>query len=171
MLLERLTRWLEKRGSSRMIRRADRETGVEHDYLLRFYIFRVKWFSIFLHQFWASDPDHVHDHPWDNFTWLIKGGYWEFEADGTCKWQTKGFRRFRRAEQFHRLAIGEHAGGEAWSIFFHFKRRRNWGFWTPEGWLEATEYGEKYGAPVETQNSNDYKIVGMFFPKVVWIND
>lgn len=168
-MLTRLTSWLDRRGSSRMIRRADRETGKVHDYLKRFYIFRSRRFSVFIHQFWASDPDHVHDHPWSNYTWILKGGYWEFEADGTSEWREAGFRRFRMAEQFHRLAIGKHAAGEAWTVFLHFKRRREWGFFTPEGWLPAEEYGEKYGAPVETQEK-DYKIVGMFFPKVVWLD-
>ena len=60
-MLTVLTNWLDDRGSSRMIRRADRETGIEHDYLKRFYIFRCPVFSIFIHQFWASDPDHPHD--------------------------------------------------------------------------------------------------------------
>lgn len=167
-MLTFLTEWLDERGSSRMIRRADRETKVEHDYLKRFYIFKCPVFSIFIHQFWASDPDHPHDHPWNNITWILKGGYWEYSADGNVEYRGKGFKRYRNAELFHRLAIGEHAAGQAWTLFLHFKRRRDWGFMAPEGWLPAEEYGIKYGAPVETQKQGDYEIVGTFFPKVVW---
>jgi hypothetical protein len=51
-------------------------------------------------------------------------------------------------------------------LFGHFKRIRKWGFWTPDGWLEAKEYGEKHGSPVEVEGV-DFEIVGHFFPKVV----
>ncbi len=170
-MLEKLTDWMDRRGSSRMIVRADRETGKVNDYLKRFYVFKCRLFSIFIHQFWSSDPDHVHDHPWNNLTLILKGGYWEFQADGTNEWRTRGWFTYRRAELFHRLAIGEHTAGEAWTLFCHFRRRRDWGFFTPDGWMGTEEYGEKYGLPVETQKSGDYKIVGMFFPKVVWLNE
>lgn len=167
-MLTVLTDWLDRRGSSRMISRKDMSTGVEQDYLKRFYIFRCTLLSIFIHQFWSSDPDHVHDHPWNNITWILKGGYWESSADGNTKWCRRGWFRYRNAEVFHRLSIGEHSAGQAWTMFIHFKRRRDWGFLTPDGWLPAEEYGVKYGAPVETQKQGDYKIEGMFFPIVVW---
>lgn len=167
-MLTVLTDWLDRRGSSRMISRMDLVTGVDRDYLKRFYVFRCKFFSVFIHQFWSSDPDHVHDHPWNNITWILKGGYWEASADGQTQWRGTGFWRYRTAELFHRLSIGEHAEGQAWTLFMHFKRCRDWGFFTPEGWLSAEDYGVKYGAPVETQKQGDYKIEGMFFPKVVW---
>jgi len=153
-----------------MIRRADRETGQIHNYLKRFYIFRSRFFSILIHQFWASDPDHYHDHPWSNITWVLRGGYWEGSADGKVNYRRKGFKRYRNAELFHRISIGEHAEGEAWTLFIHLKRKRDWGFLTPEGWLPHDIYGEKYESPVETSKSGDYEIVGMFFPKVVWLN-
>ena len=110
-MLTVLTDWLDRRGSSRMITRTDLVTGVELDYLKRFYIFRCKFFSLFLHQFWSSDPDHVHDHPWNNITWILKGGYWEESADGHREWHSRGWFRYRNAEIFHRLIIGEHSAG------------------------------------------------------------
>jgi hypothetical protein len=167
-MLTLLTAWLDRRGSSRMIARVDLDTGVERDYLKRFYVFRCKMFSVFIHQFWSSDPDHVHDHPWDNITWILRGGYWEASADGNMVYRRRGFWRYRNAELFHRLSIGDHSPGQAWTLFIHFRRRRDWGFFTPDGWLPAEEYGVKYGAPVETQKQGDYEIKGMFFPKVVW---
>ena len=165
-MLETLTKWLDSRGSSRMIKRADPQTGLAHDYLKRYYIFRCRYFSVFLHQFWASDADHIHDHPWDNITWILRGGYWEFSADGSSTYRKKGFKRYRNAELFHRIAIGDHSPGEAWTLFIHFRRRREWGFYTPEGWLPADVYGKKYESPVQTQGSGDYVIKGMFFPAV-----
>jgi hypothetical protein len=166
-MLKKLASWLDERGSSRMIRRVNRETGKEHDYLKRFYIFRSKLFSVFIHQFWASDADHIHDHPWSNISWIIRGGYHETSADGTIEYRKKGFKTYRNAEIFHRISIGDHSPGEAWTIFIHFKRKREWGFLTPEGWMPAAEYGAKYESPVETQQQGDFKIVGALFPKVV----
>lgn len=166
-MLTLLTDWLDKRGSSRMISRADPKTGEDIDYLKRLYIFKCRFFSVFIHQFWSGDPDHPHDHPWNNFRAILRGGYWEYSADGKVEWRSRGFMCYRNAEIFHRVSIGEHAAGQAWTLFIHFKRYRKWGFMCPEGWLPAEEYGKKYGAPVEVPE-RDYEIVGMFFPKVVW---
>ncbi len=164
-MLTLLTKWLDKRGSSRMIRRIDQDTGFEADYLKRFYILRTRWVSVFIHQFWMSDPDHAHDHPWDNITFILRGGYHETSADGTSVWRKRGYFRFRSGEVFHRLAIGPHSAGQGWTLFIHGRKKRKWGFLTPEGWLEASEYGIKYNSPVETPEK-DYKLTGVFFPKV-----
>lgn len=47
-------------------------------YLERLLIFRCKWFSVMLHRFIGSDDECTHDHPWPFWTWLVKGGYWEY---------------------------------------------------------------------------------------------
>lgn len=124
------------------------ETGIKNTYtpatrkelyLERWYIVRNKWLGIYLHRFWADDEDPPHDHPWNNFSWIIGGGYWERLPDGQRLWRPKGFRKYRTAEEFHSIEIEE--PGKAWSLFFRFKRRRKWGFWHPEGWKEAVYQG------------------------------
>jgi len=163
-LIERVARWLEKKGKSRLIWReivTDRgmdydpvntvhvstvsdlnaETGVRNTYhqkyLERYYLFRSKWFAIYIHRFWASDEDPLHDHPWDNISWVWKTGYWENLPDGQRLWRTEGFKAFRSAPEFHRVELQPGTEGKVWTIFIRFRRRRKWGFWHPEGWKEA----------------------------------
>lgn len=165
-MLSLLIRFMKRRGCFRMIHRRNQDTDEIEKYLNRGYIFRSKWFGLFLHQFWTSDPDHPHDHPWPNFTFVLKGGYHEFSVDGTSKWRGPGFMKFRQAQLFHRISIGPHTGGSSWTLFARFKRVRPWGFITPDGWMDATLYGEKYGAPVE-QAGEDFEIKGHLFPRVI----
>jgi len=49
-------------------------------YLKRWTLFNFfGLFKIRLHHILLSDYDCVHDHPWWFITWIIKGGYWEYE--------------------------------------------------------------------------------------------
>lgn len=164
-MLSMLLRFMEKRGCTRMIHRTEKGQKPRR-YLKRYYIFRSAWFGVFIHQFWSSDPDHYHDHPWSNVTLVLRGGYYESGPDGITKWRRVGFVRYRPAELFHRITVGPHAAGTPWSMFIHFKRKRDWGFLTHEGWFEAEQYGEKYESPVEKKGI-DFKLVGHFFPRVV----
>lgn len=165
-MLSMLIRFMVNRGCFRMIQRRNRETNMIEKYLHRGYIFRSKYFGLFLHQVWASDPDHPHDHPWSNITLILSGGYHEFNVDGTGKWRRPGSMKFRQAQLFHRIAIGPYAKGNAWTLFVHGKRVRPWGFITNEGWINSKSYGEKYSSPVE-QEGVDFEIRGHLFPKVV----
>jgi len=132
MWYERLANFLEKRGRRRMIWRGENEP-----YLERWYIVRNKYFGLYLHRFWASDEDGVHDHPWNNFSWVLAGGYWEHLPDGQRLWREAGFKKFRTAEEFHRLEVPNGWEGETWTIFGRFRRRRIWGFWEKDGWVAA----------------------------------
>jgi len=74
-MLEQLANWLKKRGRHRMIHRE--LDGQQADYLERFYIISTSWLGVYLHRFWASDDDGLHDHPWNSISILLKGGYYE----------------------------------------------------------------------------------------------
>ena len=54
----------------------------DEPYLERYYLFLKDRgtfpFNIFLHKFLKSDPDDLHDHPWRYFTFILRGGYWEY---------------------------------------------------------------------------------------------
>lgn len=136
MILETLVKWLEKRGRARMIRRQEHKSGNWIDYLKRHYLIRVKWLGLFIHQFWSSDEDGVHDHPWDNMTFVIRGGFYEELADGQVLWRGPGFWCYRRAEQFHRIILKPGTEGKVWTVFIRFKRRRKWGFLLEKKWVD-----------------------------------
>lgn len=165
-MLSLLIRFMVSRGCFRMIHRRNRKTGEVEEYLNRGYIFRSKYFGLFIHQFLASDPDHPHDHPWANLSFILSGGYHEFNVDETSKWRGRWHLKFRQAQLFHRISIGPHSSGSSWTLFAHLKRTRKWGFLTNEGWMDAKAYGEKYSSPVEEEGV-DFEIRGHLFPRVV----
>lgn len=167
-MLNLLVRWMEKRGCFRMIRRRNPETGFLEDYLYRGHVLRFRNFGLMIHQFCGDDPDELHSHPWWSFTFILKGGYYERGIDGIVFWRPQFFFRLRAAEELHRITLPEGGKGKSWSLFGHFRRYRQWGFLTPEGWVDADEYGKKFNSPVEG-GGVDYRIVGHVFPRVVRI--
>jgi hypothetical protein len=74
---------MEYLGRRRIIN--DREDN--EPYLERYYVFlkdRNNFpFNIFIHKFLKSDPDDLHDHPWEFRTFILAGGYWEYREEGT----------------------------------------------------------------------------------------
>lgn len=139
MLIEKITQWLERRGRARMIRRQEKSTGYWTDYLKRHYLIRTKWLGAFIHQFWSSDEDGVHDHPWNNITFILRGGFYEELADGQVLWRKPGYFHYRRAEEFHRIILKPGTEGKVWTLLFRFKRRRQWGFLVNKEWVHFSQ--------------------------------
>ncbi len=143
-MIERLFRrwqgWMHGRRSARMIRRQINGLGEWLDYLERFLLLQLpfKLFSMFLHCFWLNDPDPLHDHPWPWGRLILSGRYREHYVDGTHTDCGPGHVVWRRdAMAFHRVEL---LGGPVWTIFWHWKRRRQWGFLLPSGeWVPAEE--------------------------------
>lgn len=157
-MTERFLNWLKARGSYRMITR----DGAP--YLERYILFKSKRGSIYLHRFWASDPDEIHDHPWWSFSFILKGRYMEFFADGTWKMRLAGSRILRDAVSFHRIELAEgDAPGSAWTLFFTGPKVRQWGFFNKQGqWESARDYSRQ---DVEVKG-RDFTYKGTIFPKV-----
>lgn len=151
MLFRMWLRWMEQRGSHKLIRRLYKpERGEEgwEPYLDRYYLLRFSWrgrplLGVFLHRFWASDQEGVHDHPWPNASLILAGGYSEQDADGTVRWCPAGAVRCRQAQVFHRLTVPKELSGRTWTLFLHGPRQRPWGFLRGGGWDEADDGGER----------------------------
>lgn len=101
-----------------------------------------------LHHILDSDDDRaLHDHPWDNMSIVVWGGYVEHvfarpPVEGMelppviQKRRRAGSIVFRRAELAHRLVLNKrwnHMNSDAlvpcWTIFITWRKRREWGFW------------------------------------------
>lgn len=145
--------------------------GEADPYLKRWFILpRNKVFCIYLHQM-LRDDDHraLHDHPGDNLSIVLKGGYDEvlFEywrvlykpvsPAGRVLPQTYIKRRWpgqiiwRSASMPHQLALWPGAKS-SWSLFVMWRKRREWGFWCGPvarwvPWQEFTagDHGELIG--------------------------
>lgn len=105
--------------------------------------------SVRLHHIRGSDEDrHLHDHPFDNWSLVLEGGYWEVipktidpsflrVPDGGVHertdyvWRAPGAFIRRRASDRHRIKLATELG--AWSIFVQFGKVQPWGFYTPHG--------------------------------------
>lgn len=88
---------------------------------------------------------HFHDHPWHFVSVILEGGYSEqieVQPGANPLYETRRYRAgdvlFRHAEHRHRLEI--EPGIEAWSLVFTAPKSRDWGFWTPEGFVPWRDY-------------------------------
>jgi len=118
----------------------DRESN--EAYLERFYLFlkdrETFPFNIFLHRFLKSDPDDLHDHPWNYRTFILLGGYWEHTEEGKC-WRGPLSYRFADARSLHRLELDKEID-YCWTLFIPGTKIREWGFQTKKGWVQNDEY-------------------------------
>ncbi len=155
-------RWMAARGSLRLIYRTEDDADYVR-YLDRYYIFRLEWrgrglFAFFLHRFWASDQDGVHDHPWPNASFVLTGGYHEEGADGVKRWHGPGAVKLRGAELQHRLTIDPAQRGQVWTLFAHGPKWRRWGFVRDGQWRAAMD------------SDHPPLIEGIFLPRIIGNN-
>lgn len=125
--------WLTKRDIYR---------GPEELYLTRFVIFQCPFFGIYVHKFWVSDYSVPHDHPWNFISIPLTRGYLEHLPDGTALRRGPFSCKFRTAGEFHWVELDQ---GPAWTLFIRFRKRREWGFLTNEGWVDHETYNESLG--------------------------
>lgn len=119
--------------------------------MIRYNIVNSDWFSLRIHKFVSSDHNCLHDHPWNFWTLILKGGYWEILEDGNKYWRKQGTFLRRKAEHKHSVqllngtfrrylgdGLREHYNAcyPCWSLFFSFRERRKWGFWQGKKWTE-----------------------------------
>ena len=127
----------------------------DNPYMLRWWVIpRNRFFNIYLHKILRSDDDRaLHDHPWWNVSFLLKGGYLEvmpyfsgirghISADLPYGQRRKIRRRFsfvfRRAEAAHRRELIEAA--PCWSLFITGPKIREWGFYCPKRWRHWKDF-------------------------------
>lgn len=102
------------------------------DYMRRWYIIpRNEMMNLYLHETLRSDDDVMHDHPWDNTSLVIAGGYLEHTPDGTYS-RSPGAIVSRKATDAHRLELMH---GRSISLFLTGPKVRDWGFHCPKGWV------------------------------------
>jgi hypothetical protein len=113
-------------------------------YLYRWYLIpRNKFLNIYLHKFLRSDDDRaLHDHPWVNASFLLRGEYTEHtikaggihfrellsEGDFRIRWSGK---------MAHRVEVSK----PCWTLFITGPAYREWGFHCPDqGWVSFKNF-------------------------------
>lgn len=127
------------------------------EYIFRWWLVpHNKEANVYFHIQTASDPERpLHDHPWDNTSVILAGGYDEItqhvygtgakarlssvEKDGFMGGQHIHSRRpgqtiHRIASTAHRLILPTHIP-YSMSLFMTGPKVRDWGFWTDDGWV------------------------------------
>lgn len=104
--------------------------------------------NAYLHHIVGGDPDrHLHDHPWDNTSIILKGGYWEqITNTGSIDrflYRPEGSVVNRMAETPHKIVMYE-GMEDCWSLFITGPVRRVWGFHTEDTWTPFNEYLVRY---------------------------
>jgi hypothetical protein len=133
---------------ARMQRHHDFVIG-EPAYLRRWWIIpRNEQQNVYLHEGLRDDEDRaLHDHPWDNVSYLLIGRYREITPEGAFIREAGSIIR-RKATDAHRLELVD--GQPFVSLFFTGPKVREWGFHCPRGWVHwrdftAGENGELVG--------------------------
>ena len=121
-------------------------------YITRFQFPRMFGFRPMIHLIHRADHDrHLHDHPWDwSFSIVLVGSYDEERINCVqCKGKDHSgtvlkIRRARfwnllRGDDFHRIT---ELHGDVFTLFVAGPRKESdqWGFLTPSGWVESSEY-------------------------------
>lgn len=93
---------------------------------------------VFLHRFFRSDADTLHDHPWGFTSVILSGGYYEHTPgrgweNGSgplrIRWYGPGRVLTRPANWIHRVVLAP--GVEAWTLVITGVKERGWGFHCP----------------------------------------
>jgi hypothetical protein len=106
----------------------------------RWELLKTKWFSIWIHGIYESDQDlHLHNHPWDFKSIVLKGSYIELTEKGFV-WQTPLKFNSRNGENFHK--IYKLLTPVVYTLFFVTPPKREWGYEVNGEFITHEKYRE-----------------------------
>jgi len=121
---------------------------------------------LMIHQFFMSDAQDVHDHPWTSFGRILKTGYLEVIGDNDHAIQRNaGDWSWRGAKSLHRVYLKPGTEGKVWTLFGTLKRVRKWGFIVNKQWIPFDEYFKSNGTFEVQSAPENYR--GVILPKKV----
>lgn len=112
-------------------------------YLRRWFIWRCKYFNVFLHYIPQPDNDRdPHDHPWTFVSLLLSGGYIEKVFNAVREEVATNYRLapsigYRPGETVHYIT---HVDPMTVTLVFTSNYFREWGFITSNGWVDWRKY-------------------------------
>lgn len=136
-----VTSWLIRRAMRTPYTHLSKSDGV---YMMRYWLFNQypersdgsagrrwgNWIpSIRLHHILREDRDpHLHDHPWNARTFILRGWYDEYRPTRLRPLTTfaAGDTSVLRFGEYHRIA--EVCNGGVWTLFITYRHRGTWGF-------------------------------------------
>ena len=83
--------------------------------------------SIRMHHILRADNErHLHDHPWNARTFILKGNYLEERQDGVFVLRVPGDTATLKFGEYHRIASVSTGG--VWTLFVTWRKQGTWGF-------------------------------------------
>ena len=122
----------------KLIKEIKSKTGELH--FKRWEILKTRWGSIWLHAIYKADQDkHLHNHPWDFKSIVLKGSYIEQTSLGN-KRQYPGKINVRNGEGYHKIL--EMISPVVYTLFFVSKPKRQWGYRVAGEFVDHETYRE-----------------------------
>lgn len=110
----------------------------------RWQIWSTKWFNIYLHFINKADEDkHMHTHPWNFWSIILKGGYIEFSGvigeSLMSKVTKRGFLHmaYRKYNVPHMVGFLTHP---TYTLVITGPGGKEWGYETESGWKDHETY-------------------------------
>lgn len=102
-------------------------------YLERYYLFSLFGITFYLHRFLNGDGDeYLHDHPFKFSGSLVLAGYYHERSVSWLDMSNEKFRHLKPGKvnligphKFHQILFTE---PDTWTLFWHAKRVKSWGF-------------------------------------------
>ena len=122
----------------KLIKEIKSKTGDIH--FKRWEILKTRWGSIWLHAIYKADQDkHLHNHPWDFTSVVLKGSYYEQTSLGNKK-QYPGKINIRNGEEHHKIL--ELLSPVVYTLFFVSAPKRQWGYKVEGKFIDHETYRE-----------------------------
>lgn len=123
----------------KLIKEIKSKTGDVH--FKRWEILKTPWGSIWLHAIYKADTDkHLHNHPWDFTSVVLKGSYIEQTTLGN-KRQYPGKINVRNGAHYHKILEVE--SPVVYTLFFASKPKRQWGYRVVGKFVDHITYRER----------------------------
>lgn len=123
----------------KLIKEIKSKTGDVH--FKRWEILKTPFGSIWLHAIHKADTDkHLHNHPWDFISVVLKGSYYEQTPKGNKK-QYPGKINVRNGEGYHKIL--ELVSPVVYTLFFVSKPKRQWGYRVAGEFVDHETYRER----------------------------
>lgn len=119
-----------------LVREIVSKAGVVH--FRRYRVLWTPWVSIYVHHILEADQDkHLHNHPWNFWGVILRGGYLELLEDNQPVSRKAGSCGYRSVNEFHKI---KELYAPTWSLCVMGGRAGVWGYSTEDGFVDHESY-------------------------------
>jgi len=114
--------------------------GVLH--FRRWQVVKTRWFAIYIHAIYKADEEkHLHNHPWNFWSFVVKGSYTERLLNFKLNPRFAGTSVYRQRDQFHK--IEDLHSPVVWTFNVAWGFRDTWGYSVNGNFIDHVEYRKR----------------------------